>query len=832
MTRLPSTARVSLLDSLYHIDKLYDYDIPEPMRGDIKIGGFVAVPFGRATRRIIAVVCALFEENPSPDLTLKPILGILHPDLVLSDEQMRLSFFIKERTFSTHGDAVRTMLPTAAFAELMTTYTACDLTPSAMEKLDNHSLIVYRYIKDASSPSESRLVQRFGTAVLATLKELCDREAVTRSYSGKGTAQRRITTYRLAIDDESAVLLLETGKAPGEKPIILRGAKQQQAIRLLLSAPEMTDTELHSAGITRQTLLSLTERGVISSHTKTLLRDPFADDTTPPPPPSPMTKEQAGAFAALKELLDTGAPRAALLHGVTGSGKTRVMKALIDEVIARGKQVILLVPEIALTPQTVSYFRSYYGERTAVLHSLLTPGERFDAWRRIRDGEIDLVIGTRSAVFAPLPAIGAILIDEEQEHTYKSDASPRYHAIDIARFRCNYHHALMLLASATPSFESYTKAKAGIYTLIPLTSRYGGAALPTVKTADMRKETNEGRLDPIGRELAGAIEETLRSGKQAILFVGRRGYHNFLSCPLCGHVVSCPNCSVSLTEHTDTRLGLSLLRCHYCGHTETIPPVCPACGQKGLRHVGYGTQKAEMALKERFPEARILRMDADTTASKSAYRDILTAFREGQGDILLGTQMVTKGHDFPHVTLVGVLNADAGLYLEDFRAAERTFSLLTQVIGRAGRANDPGSALIQTFSPDHPLYHAVQAQDYEAFYQSEIALRKSLVFPPFCDLATVTFTGRDEPELLRITALHTKCFHELHAASYPDVTLQVFGPMEAPVYRLNEVWRMRLVIKCRLNSRTRAFLSAFLTEAMRTFGRKVTVSIDPSPESI
>ncbi len=829
---MPRIARVSLLDSLPHIDKLYDYFIPDPLRAEMKIGGFVCVPFGTSSRQLIALVVDLLEKNENPDLTLKPILGAVCPDLVLTDEQMRLSFFIKEHTFSTHGDAVRTMLPAAAFAQILTTYTALDLPPSKEDKLRGSLLFLYQYIKEIGSPPESRIIQRFGKAVLSDLDTLVQLDAVRRSYHPRATSPKTITTYSLAVTDEDAITLLETGRLDGDPPILLRGAKQQLALSLLLTNLEMTDTDLHTSGVQTTVLRSLIERGLVKQAVKTILRDPFESENTPPPPPSPLTPEQEEAVSTLRSLLDAKAPRAALLHGITGSGKTRVMKAVIDEVIASGRGVILLVPEIALTPQTVAYFRAYYGGRTAVLHSMLSPGERYDAWRAIKDGKIDLVIGTRSAVFAPMKNLGAILIDEEQEHTYKSDQTPKYHAIDIARFRVTYHGALMLLASATPSFESYTKAKQGKYTLITLKNRYGGASLPEVARADLRKETAQGRLSPVGLELKAEIEHTLSQGKQAILFVGRRGYHNYLTCPLCGATVSCPNCSVTLTQHTDQRLGVSFLRCHYCGHAEAIPETCPACHGGGLRHVGYGTQKAQEHLQSLFPSARILRMDADTTSAKSAYRDILSAFRAGEGDILLGTQMVTKGHDFPNVTLVGVLNADSQLYIDDFRAAERTFSLLTQVVGRAGRADSPGKAVIQTYSPDHTLFCAVAAQDYDAFYESEIALRRSLVFPPFCDLVTIIFTASDEPELLRVTAKDTDLLKSLRDDDFPDVPLQIFGPMEAPIYRLNDVFRMRLVIKCRLDAPTRALFHTFLEKSMRAHGRKVSVSIDPAPESV
>lgn len=826
-----TVCRVYLLDTLYHIDKLYDYFIPQPLRGSLKVGGFVVVPFGRVTRRFIALVSEL-SQTSSYESELKPVLGVIHPNLVLTEEQMGLCMFLKEHTFCTVGDAVRAMLPSAAFTELMQTYEVIPEKRSQWEHLNTRMLTLCTYISHARTASISRLVQRFGESVKEDLGKLVEEGLLREVSSGREPEEKTVVCYSLAIPKEDAGQLLQSGR--------LKGQKQLALLRLLLSLDEISSAELRTHRISASTCESLVRHGLLRREETAAWRDPFADLPTEPSVLSapPLNEEQTQAMETVRELLNSGQPKAVLLHGVTGSGKTRVMKEVIDEIIARGKSAILLVPEISLTPQTVGYFRAYYGERTAVLHSMLSAGERYDAWMRMKRGEIDLCIGTRSAVFAPLPNLGAILIDEEQEHTYKSDSTPKYHAIDVARFRCAHHGALMLLASATPSFESYFKAKQGIYTLITLRGRFGNAALPRVLLADQRVDAENGRLSPIGSELRARIQGVLDRSEQAILFVNRRGYHNFLSCPLCGQVITCPCCSVSLTLHMSHSFGNAgrndpaQLRCHYCGHTEPVPQVCPSCGKPGLRHVGYGTQKAEEELHECFPSARIMRMDADTTAGKGAYREILDRFRAGNADILLGTQMVTKGHDFPRVTLVGVLNADGALYLDDFRATERTFSLLTQVVGRAGRGELAGEALIQTSSPHHPLFSLVQSQDFAAFYEQEIALRRALSFPPFCDLISLTVSGREETEVLRIAAAIDADRKRLLTEKFPDVTLQSFGPMEAPVYRVNEIFRMRLIVKCRLNAKTRQFFSVLLTEASRKYGRTISIALDPNPDSI
>ncbi|MBQ4064569.1 MAG: primosomal protein N', partial [Clostridia bacterium] len=421
--------------------------------------------------------------------------------------------------------------------------------------------------------------------------------------------------------------------------------------------------------------------------------------------------------------------------------------------------------------------------------------------------------------------------DEEQEHTYKSDMDPKYHARDIARYRCAKQNAMMLLASATPSVESFRRAEEGKYTLVTLKERYGNAVLPETVITDRRPDAKEGNTSPLGRELTERLADILERKEQAILFINQRGYHRFLSCPLCGNVLTCPNCSVSYTHHTRSA-GHGYLFCHYCGSKEAVPPKCPQCGNETMKHVGFGTQMVEEELERRFPQARILRMDADSTSTKFAYDTLLGRFREGEADILIGTQMVTKGHDFPNVTLVGVINADSSLYLSDYKANERTFGLLTQVVGRAGRGDRKGCALIQTYNPDHPVLKLSAEQDYEKMYRNEIALRRSLVFPPFCDLALFTLSSESETELMAAANAFARQFKKINTDKYPEVQAMVYGPMEAPVYKLNGIYRMRIVIKCRFNAPTRRLLSEVYADMSRSLGRKVGLSADINPTNL
>ena len=534
---------------------------------------------------------------------------------------------------------------------------------------------------------------------------------------------------------------------------------------------------------------------------------------------------QNSAYDSLLELYLEDAPRAALLFGVTGSGKTKVMMKLMDRVVKDGKTVILLVPEIALTPQTVGIFCKRYGERVAVVHSALSEGERSDAWRRIERGEVDIVIGTRSAIFAPIKNIGLIVIDEEHEHTYKSEQSPKYHARDVAAYRAGKHNALMLLASATPSLESFYKAKSGKYTLVPMRERYGGFRLPDAVIVDMREELKSGNATPISKRLYEELSGVYDREEQAILFLNRRGYSSQISCKSCGEVISCPRCSVSLTYHSGADGGRLL--CHLCGYTERVPKRCPACDADKLSFLGFGTQKLEGEIGKYLPDMPLMRMDADTTTHKLAYDKMLEDFRAGKADILIGTQMVAKGHDFPRVTLVGAALADTSLFLSDFRASERTFSLLTQVIGRAGRAKDGGVAVIQTYAPHNEVIRLACTQDYEKFYEGEIAVRRELSYPPFCDIATLLITSDREDKLKEAAEALSRSIKARLEGAYAHLPFIVYGPFEADIYKVNEKFRMKMVLKCRLNKESRAFFR----EIMRDVGdnRSATLAIDFNP---
>ena len=627
-------------------------------------------------------------------------------------------------------------------------------------------------------------------------------------------------TCRLKLSrEELSELLLKTGRQG------IRSEGQRSVLSYLADIGEAAYELLKALpGVTGAHVAALREKGIIEISETEAVRNPYSEySKNASREEIALTTSQKAAYETIEGLLYEDAPRAALLFGITGSGKTKVIMRAIDETLALGKNVIMMVPEISLTPQTVGIFCSRYGERVAVIHSSLSRGERLDAYHRIKTGEVDLVIGTRSAVFAPLDDIGLIVIDEEHEHTYKSESDPKYHARDVAAYRAGKHNALMLLASATPSLESFYKARAGKYTLITLKERYGGVRLPDAVIVDMREELRLGNVTGISERLLRSLEETKEKGEQAILFLNRRGYNSQINCKSCGEVISCPRCSVSLTYHAK---GGGKMLCHFCGHTEPVPKKCPSCSAPELSFVGAGTQKIESEIETYVPESSVMRMDADTTSGKLAYDRMLEDFRHGRADILLGTQMVAKGHDFPKVTLVGVILADTSLYVSDFRAAERTFSLLTQVIGRAGRARD-GIAVIQTYSPKNEIIRLACLQDYERFYEGEIAIREELLYPPFCDMVSLVLTSDDEKKLFSATKKLSDSVKEKLSGAYSKFPFVAYGPHEADVYKLNDKYRMKMVLKCKLNSVTRKLFHELLSEFSKEAGVTLSVNINP-----
>ena len=610
-------------------------------------------------------------------------------------------------------------------------------------------------------------------------------------------------------------------KLVGTLPPKPRPTAKQLAAVALLAGGERTLSALEEKSISRAVLDNLCAKGVLECSKVNKAIDLYSSIPLKNEPIL-LTEEQQAAYDALLPGLEDAAPHSALLYGVTGSGKTLVFLKLIEHCLQMGRRALVLVPEISLTPQMILRLKSQFGKRVAVQHSALNHTERLLQWQMIQDGGADIVVGTRSAIFSPLENIGLVIIDEEQEHTYRSESAPRYSAHEVARQRAAENGALLLLASATPSTESYYAAQHGRTQLVRLTKRYGGNPLPKVQIVDMRAELASGNPREISLAMEDAIRHNLEAGKQTILLLNRRGYQTVAQCEECREVLNCPKCSVPMVYHKSAHK----LLCHYCGSQLDPPPArCPACGGK-LQYRGFGTQKAEEELAKLFPEARILRMDQDTTAAKDAHEKLLAKFARHEYDIMVGTQMVAKGLDFEDVTLVGVLGIDSLLFAQGFRAYETVFSLVTQVVGRSGRAKDPGFAIIQTTDPDNPVLNLAAAQDYDAFFEQEIAYRKLGLYPPFCGLCVVGFAGPKESEVARASARFAALLGR-QAAKQPDLPLRVLGPTPGSIEKINDSYRYKLTVKCRNDRRFRDLIRETLTlyEQEKLPG-KATVVVD------
>lgn len=598
------------------------------------------------------------------------------------------------------------------------------------------------------------------------------------------------------------------------------GAKQRQAAQLLQDGPR-TRSELEEQGISRATLEGLCKKGVLRSEERYKSLDLFAAIPFDPRPVQ-LSAEQQSAYDTLERQLVADGPQAALLFGVTGSGKTAVFLKLIEKTLLLGRRALVLVPEISLTPQMIRRLKAMFGSRLAVQHSALNNTERLLQWRMIQQGNADIVVGTRSAIFAPLQNIGLIILDEEQEHTYQSESAPRYSAHEVAKKRAGMENALLLFASATPRTETYQAAQSGRIQLVTLTQRYGGRPLPRVDFVDMRAELASGNSREISARLVRELAANLHNGEQSILLLNRRGYRTVGMCGICGHVLKCPNCSVPLVYHK----AQQMLLCHHCGHrVSPVPTVCPECGGK-LVYSGFGTQKVEEELRELLPQARVLRMDQDSTGQKHAHETMLAQFARGEYDILLGTQMVAKGLDFEKVTLVGVLGIDSLLFGQGFRSYENVFSLVTQVVGRCGRAELPGRALIQTAVVEHPVLKLAAAQDYPAFFAQEIAFRRFSLYPPFCSFCVAGFTGPSEPDVYAAALRFSRLLAE-RFAKHPDQPLRVLGPTPMNIAMLGGKYRYKLTLKCRNDATFRALVrSALEAYAEEKLPAKAGIALD------
>ena len=809
---------VAVSAATYAIDKLYDYSIPEPLIPAVKVGCRVLVPFGRGNKKVEGMVLVLRPEAYSAQ-RLKPVTEVLDEEPVLDATQIKLGIWLREHLYCTFFDCLRLMLPSGLWFQRKETYTLVQqpilpLSQPLQEIMDLFS----EDVPERTVEEIRRFTNGRCTGVMLSQLE-AEGYLVYHSNIKQRTLDKTERILSLAIDPAEAMQKASRARTPA----------QMDVVSLLSDGCSMSQKEvLYMTGISESALRGMVRKGILEQSSIETLRVPDYSMIEQIPAPV-LSNEQEQAYQGIRQLLDSGKPEAALLFGVTGSGKTQIYLKLIDDVLAQGRSAIMLVPEIGLTPQFIRLFVGRFGDTVSVLHSALSAGERYDSWKKIRSGRARVVIGTRSAVFAPVRDLGLIVLDEEQDSAYKSEQSPRYHARDVAKRRVQQENAVLVLGSATPSIESYYGAQQGRYPMFTLRERYQGAALPQVTIADIRGESRAGWTYTIGQTLYEALQENLERGEQSILFLNRRGNSRVIGCSMCGWVPECPSCSTTLTYHSVSGRAM----CHFCGASIEISGLCPVCYSPHLFTECPGTQKVEEELHTILPKARVLRMDADTTSKKGSHHHLLEVFAKGRADILLGTQMVAKGLDFDHVTLVGVLDADQSLFAQDYRAKERTFSLITQVVGRAGRRGKQGRAIIQTYNPDHPVLLCAARQDYEQFYADEIESRQALLMPPIEQMLMLTGTGENESDVLAALLRLKQRILSLMEGQFSDFHYPVLGPSPASVVRVMGRYRYHLILRCPDNKRRRQLISGVLIEFSKdNKNRGVSLFADLNPDTL
>lgn len=810
-------AYVAVENVAYHFDILYGYKIPETLRNDVKVGVRVQVPFGRGKGQRQGMVFALGKEEDDP--RYKSIMKVLDKESLMTDEMIKIAHFLKDRTFCTYFEAAKIQLPTGFNLKMNVSYAAvCGDSSNLGKQMQS----VYAYLLEKACYVEKEEI--FSSCRLEpqsdVLEKLVSKGLVLKNYDAVGKiGNLSVKTCSLCIDEMRS-----------DEIFASLTPKQQNVFSVLRDVGSATVKEIcYFTGVSPAVVKTLEKKNIIKIIDSDVYRIPQTFSTDEKAKSEiVLTKSQQNALSNLERQYRSGGG-VSLLYGVTGSGKTSVFIRLIDKVLESGRQVIVMVPEISLTPQMMAIFKGRYGDEVAIFHSALSAGERKDEYRRVLDGKANIAVGTRSAVFAPFKNLGLIVIDEEQEHTYKSESSPRYHARDVAKFRVAYHKGLLLLASATPSIESYSYAKKGIYTLEKLEERYGDAVLPFVSVVDLKEDRKRGNKYSISLPLQELIAKNLENKKQTILLMNRRGYNTFAACDNCGTVMTCPSCSISLTFHRAN----GRLMCHYCGYSTPFVTKCSHCGKSSVRYAGYGTQRIEEELETLFPSARVLRIDADSTSTRHSFEESLSDFSKGKYDIMLGTQMVAKGLNFPSVTLVGVINADSSLNDDDYKSEELTFDLLTQVVGRSGRGSEKGVAVIQTLNPENNVIRLAQKQDYETFFKNEAAIRKIMTYPPFCDICTVCTVSENELQAHKAAKSFLDRMMTLIETQYGDLRLIVLSPMPPRVSKVNNRYRYRIIIKCKSEKKFRELISRLLIE----FGKSkqysdVTFFADMNPASL
>ena len=790
-------------------DQPFTYLVPENLNEQLAVGMSVEVPFGNGNRHVQGFVLAIEPMAATvldeTNVQLKELVAVLDLKPVLNTEMLALADYMKEKTFAFKITCLQTMLPSVMRADYQK---YIYLTDELSEELQDQ--LFYGLEEISWDQAQER-------GLLPQLMALRKQQKVDIRYEVTTRNKVKMVRFIQAAKEFEQLEEIRLGLRKGAK-------KKEQLLYYLqrLGTEKVTAVkEMKELGFSTALLNEAAKNGWLTFIEKEAYRDPFANQTFEKTTALSLNAEQQVAVETILQSVQEQQSQTYLLEGITGSGKTEVYLQVIAEVLNQGKTAIMLVPEISLTPQMVQRFKSRFGEHVAVMHSGLSQGEKYDEWRKIERGEAEVVVGARSAIFAPIENIGVIIVDEEHEASYKQEETPRYHARDLAIWRSEYHHCPVVLGSATPSLESRARAQKNVYQRLRLTQRANQAAtLPTIDVVDMRQEVENGNVSSFSMSLQEKLQERLEKNEQSVLLLNRRGYSSFVMCRDCGYVLPCPNCDISLTLHMDSKT----MKCHYCGHEERIPYRCPNCGQDKIRYYGTGTQKVEEELQTLLPDSRILRMDVDTTRRKGAHEKILRTFGEGQADILLGTQMIAKGLDFPNVTLVGVLNADTALNLPDFRSSERTFQLLTQVSGRAGRAEKPGEVIIQSFNPEHYAIQLAKAQDYEDFYTKEMYIRHRGDYPPYYFTVQITASHPEENEAAKqMFQIATK----LKQGLSPQAIL--LGPTPNAIMRVNNRYFYQVIIKYKQEPMLQPLLKEILTDTQRATARGLKLSIDAEP---
>ena len=796
-----SVAKVIVDVPAQQTNKPFDYKIPTRLQHVLKQGMRVIVPFG--PRKVQGFVIDIVSESEFPKL--REIIEPMDIQPILNKELLQLSDWLTEQTLCYKISAFQVMLPPALKAKYEKKLRIKDrqmlhaLPPSLQHYFAKQDTINWEdVLKSGELPHFQKQVEDGILEVLYIVKER--------------VKKKQIKIIAPSID------MLEK-KAELSK----RNTKQIMVIDYFISNPKPIERQkiLSLLGISSSVIKSFVDKGILYESMQEVYRDPYQDRIFEQTEPLQLTEEQSVAIGPILQTIEEKRHDVFLLYGITGSGKTEVYMQSIQKVLEEGREGIVLVPEISLTPQMVNRFKGRFGDEVAVLHSGLSIGEKYDEWRKIQRKEVRVAVGARSAIFAPFENLGIIIIDEEHETSYKQEDNPRYHARDVAIERARTHNCSVILGSATPSLETFARAKKGVYQLLTLSKRMNDQSLPTVDIVDMREELREGNRTMFSRVLYDKLQDRLMKKEQTVLFLNKRGHSSFVMCRDCGYVIQCPNCDISLTYHRYQQQ----MKCHYCGYEAVVPTICPECTSEHIRYFGTGTQKVEEELGKIFPEARVIRMDVDTTSRKGSHEKLLTAFQEGKADILLGTQMIAKGLDFPNITLVGVLSADTMLHLPDFRSSEKTFQLLTQVSGRAGRHELAGEVVIQTYSPEHYSIELASQQDFDQFYQKEMMIRKIHRYPPFYYLALITVSHE---ELMKVVDVTEKISVTL--SSRLSKGAHILGPVACPIPRINNKYRYQCIVKYKKEPKLTQTLKMILDHYQQDIHRTgLQISIDKNP---